>query len=101
MQLGVAKTNNNLVIEKNSSELFEQESRKIPLKYLPLFFHPIPVNKAQKEMLMTVKGVGPTMADNIIQYRQQHGPFDNIADLQKVKGIGKSRARHYSSNFHF
>jgi competence protein ComEA len=36
-------------------------------------------------------GIGPTLAQRIIEYRQQHGAFRSIEDLQNVAGIGEKR----------
>ena len=36
-----------------------------------------------------MKGVGPTKAKEIVQYRTQHGPFKSPDDLLNVKGIGQ------------
>lgn len=41
--------------------------------------------------LMTLPGIGPAMADNIIAYRREHGAFTSIDELQKVKGIGPAK----------
>lgn len=48
------------------------------------------INKASKEDLMTLKGIGETKALAIINYRKEHGNFKSISELQNVKGIGKS-----------
>ncbi|OGR18278.1 MAG: hypothetical protein A2X81_02440 [Desulfobacterales bacterium GWB2_56_26] len=52
----------------------------------------MPLNSADKEMLMTVKGIGPTLAESIITYRQNYGPLKNIEDLTKIPGVGTKRA---------
>ncbi len=49
----------------------------------------ININNADKETLMGIKGLGPTKAQNIIEYRKKFGPFKSYEDLLKVKGIGK------------
>ena len=36
-----------------------------------------------------INGVGPRRADAIISYRNTHGPFKNVQELTKVKGIGQ------------
>lgn len=46
------------------------------------------LNKASKEDLQTLTGVGPSKAEAIIQYRQTHGGFKSIEDLKQVDGIG-------------
>lgn len=49
----------------------------------------ININIAQKEELMLLDGVGEKTAERIIAYRQEQGMFENIADIQNVKGIGE------------
>ena len=49
----------------------------------------INVNKAGLEELQTVRGIGPALAERIIQYRDEHGPFKKLDDVTSVRGIGK------------
>lgn len=56
-----------------------------------LYAGPIDVNSATAEQLSeSLQGVGPQKAAAIIAYREQHGPFQTVQDLTKVKGIGES-----------
>lgn len=48
----------------------------------------VSINHADKETLMTLKGVGETVADRIITYRNEQGYFQNIEDIMEVNGIG-------------
>ena len=48
----------------------------------------ININTATFQELQTVRGIGPTMAQRIIEYRQTSGRFAAIDDLTNVKGIG-------------
>ena len=48
----------------------------------------ININTADKQGLEEITGVGPTIAQRIIDYRQTNGPFQKIEDLKNVKGIG-------------
>lgn len=48
----------------------------------------IDLNKATKEELMTVPGIGPSTADNIINYREEAGRFNSVDDLLNVDRIG-------------
>lgn len=65
---------------------------EIPARHVPFFFLPIPINSADKEILMTVKGIGPTLAESIVQHRRHFGSIKSAADLTSIPGIGVKRA---------
>lgn len=48
----------------------------------------IDINSAQIEELMLLKGIGESKAKAIVEYRIQHGAFNSLQDILKVKGIG-------------
>jgi competence protein ComEA len=52
---------------------------------------PVNLNSATLEQLQTLPGVGPVLAQRILDYRDQHGGFATVADLQKVSGIGAAK----------
>lgn len=47
----------------------------------------INLNTAAKEELMTLKGIGQSRAEDIITYREDHGPFQTIEEIMNVSGI--------------
>ena len=47
----------------------------------------ININTASKTSLEAIKGVGPTLAGRIIQYREEHGTFERVEDIASVKGV--------------
>ncbi|MEW6726805.1 MAG: ComEA family DNA-binding protein [Bacillota bacterium] len=49
------------------------------------------INTADAAVLDGLPGIGPTLAQRIIQYRQEHGVFLSVDDLQNVPGIGESK----------
>ena len=48
----------------------------------------INVNTATVEELTDLQKVGVKTAERIVAYRQANGPFETVADLKNVKGIG-------------
>ena len=48
----------------------------------------VDVNTASKHLLTYISGLGPTLAQNIVNYRSEHGAFPNRKALQKVPKMG-------------
>jgi len=48
----------------------------------------VEVNSASRELLTYVSGLGPVLADNIIAYRDEHGPFPDRKQLKRVPRLG-------------
>ena len=46
------------------------------------------LNTASRHLLTYVSGLGPALAQNIVDYRREHGPFTSRAQLKKVKRLG-------------
>lgn len=53
-------------------------------------FAAVNINTASKEELMTLKGIGETTAEAIIEYRKEN-KFTKIEDIKNVKGIGDKK----------
>lgn len=51
----------------------------------------IDINTASEGDLMKLKGIGKTIAGNIISYRQSEGGFGSIEEIINVKGIGEKK----------
>ena len=49
----------------------------------------VEVNTASPHLLTYVSGIGPKMAQNIVEHRSEHGPFRSRRDLMKVKRMGE------------
>ena len=76
----------------SSLEEFEVIPQAIPVPQ-PVAITPgasgrIRLNEATPEQLRQLPLIGPKMAVRIFQYRQQHGPFESLAQLRQVRGIG-------------
>lgn len=51
----------------------------------------VSLNSATAADLETLPGVGPVLAERIVAWREQNGPFDVVEDLLEVSGIGESK----------
>jgi len=49
------------------------------------------INSAGESDFENLPGIGPVLAQKIVDYREQHGPFRSIQDLMKVSGIGQKK----------
>ena len=65
---------------------------------MQVYADPVDINTADISILAgAIDGVGEKKAATIIAYRDAHGPFGNVDELAKVKGIGAAtvdRNRH-------
>jgi len=52
---------------------------------------PININTASATQLETLDGIGPVLAARIVAYRDEHGPFKSVDQLDDISGIGPKR----------
>lgn len=71
------------VKEQNKEETNEEQKKEEENDNL------ISINKATKEELMTLTGIGESKAEEIIKYREEHGDFKKLEDIMNVSGIGE------------
>lgn len=69
---------NNDTEENNTSNLSKEDSK-------------VNINTANQSELDSLPGIGPSIAQKIIDYREENGNFKTIEELQNVKGIGDSK----------
>jgi competence protein ComEA len=51
----------------------------------------ISINTASAPELERLPGIGPVLAQRIVEYREQNGPYQRLEDLLEVEGIGPSK----------
>lgn len=52
---------------------------------------PLNINAADAEALQQLPGIGPVLAQRIVNRRNERGPFETLEDLSAVEGIGEKR----------
>lgn len=53
---------------------------------------PVNINTADADTLTALPGIGQVLAERILAYRRQNGPFRVIEEITKVEGIGEKKA---------
>ena len=62
-----------------------------------IFSGKVSLNSASKAQFDSLPGIGPVIAQRIIDYRNKNGPFQTLESIQSVSGIGESIFRQISS----
>ena len=71
----------------------------LPQSPSPIIEKKVNPNKASLEELIRLPEIGPVLAQNILEYRNAHGPFNSLEDLGKVKGIGPKKLERLKDYF--
>ncbi len=58
---------------------------------------PININRATAKQFEILDGIGPVLAQRIVDYRAANGPFITLEDLDKVSGIGPAKFAQFKS----
>lgn len=53
---------------------------------------PVNINTADVDTLTALPGIGRVLAERIVAYRRQNGPFRAVEEIMKVEGIGEKKA---------
>ena len=80
-----------LVSKETKNEICEIKKTRMNGNKLLLLELKININKANKMDLSALPGIGPTLAERIINHRKENGNFKNIEELSKVKGIAQKK----------
>lgn len=64
-------------------------------------FKPIPINFSNQDLLMTVSGIGPRLAERIIAYRDEYGSIDRAESLLDIEGIGPKKLSKLRNHFNY
>lgn len=78
---------NHLTFQSNSSQVISNDC--------------ININTADKDHLILLPGIGPSLAERILEYRRETGVLTGFEDLDKVKGFGPAKIEKVKSKICF
>jgi uncharacterized membrane protein len=81
----------NQVIYAFKTDTDISQPASLPPAVANIFFQPIPINSANKSILTSLPGIGPVLAEKIVQRRNQYGPFTSKKELMQIGGIGPKK----------
>ena len=65
--------------------------RSVPAEEVVPEKEPVDINAATAEELQQLMGIGPVLAQAIVDSRAEHGPFESVDELLEVSGIGETK----------
>ncbi|MCH2450527.1 MAG: helix-hairpin-helix domain-containing protein [Gracilimonas sp.] len=77
--------------QSSETQVDATDAKMIPDREVTTISILININTANSAELQKLDGIGPSYAQNIIDYREANGGFDSIHELINVKGIGEKR----------
>ena len=80
-----------VAVTENDGYTVEVERSVSAEAVVPVKKEPVDINTATAEELETLMGIGPVLAQAIVDYRAEHGPFASVDELLEVSGIGETK----------
>ena len=74
-----------------SAELTVETEREVSQEEILAEARTLNLNTASAEELTALPGIGEELARRIVEYREEHGPYENIEGIMKVSGIGEGK----------
>ena len=87
--LGIGKGETHLTIQTVAEEQTQEEQPAEETE--PVSHQRVNINTATLEELQELPGIGPTLAQRILDSRKEYGFFPTVAQLKDVEGIGSKR----------
>ena len=81
-------SDNSYIIEDIGDKVENSKSKKDKIN----------INTASESELETLEGIGASLAEKIVEYREKNGKFKNIEDIKNVTGIGDSKFEVIKNN---
>jgi competence protein ComEA len=83
-----------IVVKRDKKRTLTIELARMEPEKCIVFSIPLNLNEVEEEHLTLIPGIGPRLAQRIIQYRSKKGGFRKIEELIEVRGIGEQKLRN-------
>jgi len=80
-----------LVLIGMSVRFLSKNVFSIQIQHTSQVYKCVNINKAGFEELVSLEGIGPVIAQRILEYRKKQGFFKTKEDLLKIKGMGPNK----------
>jgi competence protein ComEA len=87
----VLETGTLLTIVKESPQEIKVKLERMEAKKLLVFSIPLDLNRASVEDLCLLPGIGESLAQEVLSYRERRRGFRSVEELKNVKGIGEKK----------
>lgn len=85
------------IVHLQKTEITKNEAEKKAIEDISC----VNVNTADSDALVSLKGIGPVLAERIVLFRQENGNFTDASALIKVKGIGEGKLKKIKDHICF
>lgn len=92
-------TGTQITIEKRSPEQIHIKIGRMGAHQLLVFFIPLNLNQVSFDDLLLIPGIGESLSQEIIAYRQKRKGFRSIEELKEIKGIGEAKFQSIKGYF--
>jgi comEA protein len=82
---------NQLFPDSTAAADFREHAKQVAELAEEISNQPININAAGLAQLQSLSGIGPVLSQRIIDYREKHGAFKTVDELDDVYGIGPKR----------
>ncbi len=87
------KAGSKIIVRRDEKDVLTVEVARMEPDTCMVFSVPLDLNAAEEEHLTLIPGIGPELAQRIIEYRSEKGGFRNVEELLGVRGIGQKKLR--------
>lgn len=95
----ILETGTLLAVEKGKAKEIKIKLGRMDADKLLVFSIPLDLNRVSVEDLCLIPGIGESLAQEIIAYRERRKGFRSVEELKNVKGIGEKKYKFFKAAF--